>query len=200
MTQRMQDLAAEIVRLQGELDREIEQRRKTLGWSLHEGLIAFEHGVVFEQRKLRQTMSGFLSRTSIWVALTWPVIYSLIIPFVILDAWVSAYQAICFPIYRIAPVRRGDYIQFDREHLAYLNPVEALNCAFCSYVNGLVGYVREVGARTEQYWCPIKHALKIPDPHQRYYQFVEFGDAEGYRARLDQFRQALRAEAEAANP
>jgi len=57
---------------------------------------------------------------------------------------------------------------------------------------GVFAFVREVGSRTEQYWCPIKHALRVSDPHRRYYEFLEYGDAEGYRARLEAFRTALR--------
>ena len=57
----------------------------------------------------------------------------------------------------------------------------------------------EIGSRTEQYWCPIKHALKISDPHRRYYDFLEFSDAEGYRARLEEFRKRLREEPPAGN-
>jgi hypothetical protein len=41
---------------------------------------------------------------------------------------------------------------FDRTHLAYLNLVEKINCAYCSYGNGLAAYLREIAARTEQYW------------------------------------------------
>jgi hypothetical protein len=113
---------------------------------------------------------------------------------------VSLYQAVCFRAYGIPRVRRGDYIVFDRQHLAYLNAIEVLNCLFCGYANGLVAYVREVSSRTEQYWCPIKHALRISDPHRRYRQFVEYGDAEGYRERLAAFREALRTENLAPDP
>ncbi|RYE40873.1 MAG: hypothetical protein EOP21_09245, partial [Hyphomicrobiales bacterium] len=112
--------------------------------------------------------------------------------------WATMYQAICFRAYRIPPVRRADHIFQDRNQLAYLNWVEALNCRYCGYANGVIGYIREIAGRTEQYWCPIKHALKISDPHHRYYHFLEYGDAEGYGARLEQFRQALRDEYEAA--
>uniref|UniRef100_UPI0035CB6B89 hypothetical protein n=1 Tax=uncultured Sphingomonas sp. TaxID=158754 RepID=UPI0035CB6B89 len=63
---------------------------------------------------------------------------------------------------------------------------------FCSYGNGLIGFVREVSGRTEQYWCPIKHALRVNDPLQRYYEFLEYGDADGYRTRLTEFRDRLR--------
>ena len=41
---------------------------------------------------------------------------------------------------------------------------------------------------------PIKHALKVSDPHRRYYEFLEYGDADGYRARLAEFRARLVAE------
>jgi hypothetical protein len=194
MTQRMKDLADEIVGLQGELDREIEQRRKALGWKLASQIGQFEYGIAARHRRLRLGLAKFLGRTTLGVVLTAPVIYSLIIPLLIVDAWVSAYQAICFRAYGVPRVRRRDYIAFDRGRLAYLNVIEALNCAFCAYANGLVAYVREVSSRTEQYWCPIKHAVKISDPHSRYYEFLEYGDAEGYRARLEEFRARLRTE------
>ena len=194
MTQRMQDLANEIVRLQGELDREIQARRKILGWHLRKGIVEFEHGVTIEHRRLRMGVTTFLARSPIGTILTAPVIYSVAIPLVFLDLWASLYQAICFRVYRIPRVRRSQYIVFDRNHLAYLNLIEAFNCVYCGYGNGVLAYVREIASRTEQYWCPIKHALKVKDPHQRYYEFLEYGDADGYRARLEQLRDRLRAE------
>jgi hypothetical protein len=41
------------------------------------------------------------------------------VPFLLLDFWVSLYQAVCFPIYGIDRVRRSDYIALDRKKLAY---------------------------------------------------------------------------------
>jgi hypothetical protein len=193
MTERMQGLVAEILRLQSELDGEIEKRRKALGWHLKADMVEFEQGIAAEHRRLRKSIVSFLAQSPPSVMLTAPLIYSLIIPFAIIDAWASLYQAICFRAYRIPRVHRVDYIVFDRQHLAYLNWIEALNCLYCGYANGVIGYVREIGSRTEQYWCPIKHALRVADPHQRYYQFLEYGDADGYRARLEDFRERLRA-------
>lgn len=190
----MRELADQIIHLQAELDREIEKRRKALGVSIHDRLVRFEHGLTLEHRRLKLDVSTFLARSSPAVILTAPVIYSLIIPLLILDLWASVYQAICFRAYRIPRVDRSKYILFDRRHLSYLNWIEALNCAYCAYANGLVAYVREISSRTEQYWCPIKHALRASDPHHRYYQFLEYGDAEGYRARLIEFRERLREE------
>lgn len=124
--------------------------------------------------------------------MTAPIIYTLIIPIALLDLSVTFYQAVCFPLYGISKVRRRDYMVFDRHHLAYLNGIEKLNCTYCSYANGLIAYVREVAARTEQYWCPIKHAERISDAHDRYPEFVDFGDAEAYHGRARQLRDVLK--------
>jgi len=192
MTARMKELAGEIVRLQAELDREIEQRHRALGWSIKQRIIRFEEGIVAQQRQLRISVSGLLKQASPATILSAPVIYSMIIPLALLDLWASLFQMLCFRAYGIPRVRRADYIALDRGRLAYLNWIEALNCAYCGYGNGVIAYVREISSRTEQYWCPIKHAMRISDPHKRYYEFLEFGDAEGYRARLESFRDGLR--------
>lgn len=191
---RIEEIAAEIVRLQGELDREILRRRDTLGWRLHDGLVEFEHGVTMEHRRLKRSAAAFIASAPPATVLTAPVIYSLILPLALIDLWASTYQAICFRAYRLPRVQRRDYLAFDRQALAYLNWIERLNCWFCAYANGVAAYVREIASRTEQYWCPIKHALKITSPHKRYHAFVDYGDAEGYRDRLSRLRQELRAE------
>lgn len=85
------------------------------------------------------------------------------LPFVLIGPCIAAYQAICFPFYSITRVRWPDYIVLDRHHLGYLNSIEKLNCLWCGYANGLVGHIREIVARTQQYWCPIKHAHKLLD-------------------------------------
>jgi len=192
MTHRMEAIANEIVRLQAELDREIESRRRSFGVVLKGRFVEFERGLVIEHRKLRTGVARLLKRASLSTILTAPVIYSMIIPLVLLDLWTSIYQAICFRAYAIARVQRSDFIALDRGQLAYLNWIEALNCLYCGYGNGVIAYAREVASRTEQYWCPIKHAVRISSPHERYLSFLEYGDAEGYRARLYAFRQALR--------
>jgi hypothetical protein len=89
-------------------------------------------------------------------------------------------------------VPRRRYFAIDRHKLAYLNGIEKVNCTFCSYTNGLIAYVREVAARTEQYWCPIKHARAIPVPHSRYHLFFDYGDAARYRRDFGALRHGLR--------
>lgn len=195
MTDRMRELADNITQLHAELDREIERRRKELGWHAKAKFIEFERGIALQHKKLRRRIPRYLARAPIGNMLSTPVIYSLLLPLALLDLWATIFQQICFRIYRIPLVRRADYIAFDRRHLGYLNWIEAMNCDYCGYANGVIAYVREIGSRTEQYWCPIKHALRVEDPHMRYYEFLEYGDADGYRARLEQFRERLRGEA-----
>ena len=58
----------------------------------------------------------------------------------------------------------------------------------------MLAYATEIIARTEQYFCPIKHARKMMGRHARYVNFVEYGDAENYQAKLEQFRTDLEIE------
>ena len=109
-----------------------------------------------------------------------------------LDVWVTLYQWVCFPIYGIAQVPRRRYFVIDRHKLAYLNGIEKANCVYCGYANGVIAYVREIAARTEQYWCPIRHARAIPTPHTRYQLFFDYGDAKAYRHELPRLQRALR--------
>ena len=94
-------------------------------------------------------------------------------------------------------VRRADYVALDRHKLSYLNAIEKLNCLYCGYANGVIAYAREIASRTEQYWCPIKHARRIVGAHGRYHRFQEYGDAEGYQAHLRKMRLEFRREARA---
>jgi hypothetical protein len=143
-------------------------------------------------QRLRQSIPLYVLEGNLLSLLTAPVIYSLLVPLFLLDGWVTLYQVICFPIYGISRVPRRRYFALDRHRLAYLNGIEKLHCTFCSYANGLIAYVREVAARTEQYWCPIKHARTIPAPHGHYHLFFDYGDAKRYRRDLRWLRDARR--------
>jgi hypothetical protein len=122
-------------------------------------------------------------RNARWaVILSSPFIYACVIPFLLLDASVCVYQAVCFPIYGIPKVKRADYLVFDRARLAYLNTIEKIGCLYCSYANGLLAWITEVAARTEQSFCPIKHARPLIRIHSRYEKFLPYGDARAYRA------------------
>ncbi len=188
------ELTQKIAALQAEVDAEIARRNAALRIGLEHGRIAFEEELLRRHRELKTALSTYLLNANPLAVLTAPVIYALIVPFVLLDIFVTIYQAICFPAYGIPKVRRSDYFVFDRHHLAYLNAIEKLNCAYCSYVNCLIAYVREIAARTEQYWCPIKHARRVIGSHARYMKFEDYGDAENYRKQAAELRDELAKE------
>ena len=136
--------------------------------------------------------AGFRSKVS--GALSYavsPVIYSLAIPILAVDVWLTAYQWICFTVYGIPKVRRRDYIVLDRHRLQYLSRFDRLNCDYCAYANGVLAYAREIAARTEQYWCPIRNARQREAPHARYAKFLARDDSTDLPARRQRLREDL---------
>jgi hypothetical protein len=170
--------------LESELEAELAKRQANLRFGLEKGEALFEEEVLRRHRELKIRLSTYVLKAPPLVILTAPFIYALIIPFVLLDLFVTVYQFICFPVYGIPKVRRTNFLVFDRHHLAYLNILEKLNCAYCSYGNGLIAYVREIASRTEQYWRPIKHARRLVGAHARYAVFADYGDADGFKKSL----------------
>ena len=198
MTKRLDELLDRLREIEAAVQAEIEENRAEFRYRVEQGRVEFDAEVRRRHRELREGWLSFLSRTRLLVLITAPVIYSLIVPFVILDIFVSVYQAICFPVYGIPKVRRRDHIAIDRQHLAYLNGLQKLNCIYCGYCNGLIAFVREVAGRTESYWCPIKHARRLASPHAHYSSFADYGAGESlqsdWEAARDRIRKAPEAE------
>jgi hypothetical protein len=190
----LDDLMEKLRSVEAEIEVELARHREGLRYHLDNRRIVFEQEALRIQRAIKVKLSRYLRDANPKVALSAPVIYSLIVPIVLADLWVMAYQAICFPIYGIPKVRRRDYLVFDRHHLAYLNLLEKINCAYCSYCNNAIAFIREVAARTEVYWCPIKHARRVLGPHPHYQGFADFGDAEAFRAREARMKDGVKIE------
>ncbi len=180
----LNDLLARIQVLQEGVEEEYRKAREDL--QVKQAQLAEEF--LRQQKRYRIGLLRFLLRSNLLVILSAPIIYSGWIPFLLTDLFVTVYQMICFPVYRIPKVKRSDYLVFDRGDLPYLNLIEKFNCFYCSYGNGVAAYTREVAARTEQYWCPIKHARRIRAAHERYPNFFDHGDAEAFRQGLERLR------------
>jgi len=189
----IRQLAGSIRALERRLEVMLAKRRVELNYEVHDGIVHFEHVVIAKHRLLKARLLSYIFGARPAMILTAPAIYALIIPVLLLDLFVAIYQTVCFPVYGIPRVRRVDYMAFDREQLGYLNIIEKLNCAYCAYANGVFAYVREVGSRTEQYWCPIKHARRVLGAHARYGSFVDYGDGDAYRHELEQLRAEARS-------
>lgn len=188
MTTIEQDLSTRIRALEKELKSALENKEKAFEYRWAKGKAIFEESVLSRHRTHKQWLPTYLRQGRILAYVTAPIIYGGIIPFCLLDLFLITYQGICFPIYGVPKVRRADYFAFDRGNLRYLNLLERLNCLFCSYGNGLFAYATEIAARTEQHWCPIKHANRIRSPHSRYSHFFEYGDSQQYSQKIETVR------------
>ena len=186
------ELVAKIRVLAEAIERRVAEKRAEFHYSVEKNRIRFEKGIEAGHRLLRRGLWQQISQSPIAFILTAPIIYSLILPLALLDLFLAVYQATCFRVYGIPRVPRSDFIVIDRQHLAYLNALEKLNCIYCGYANGLIAFTREIASRTEEYWCPIKHSRPVAMPHSRYVYFVDFGDAEGFRQRREALREQVR--------
>ncbi len=194
MSDRITHIIDQIKQLEDELNLEFQQQQEKLRFTLNDKKVKFEHQIYQIHRKLKVSAWKWLFGLRAKNLITAPIIYSMIIPLLITDLCVSLYHADCFPIYKITKVQRSDYIAIDRHQLAYLNIFEKFHCIYCGYATGLIAYIQEIIARTEQYFCPIKHARKLINTHYRYRNFIAFGDADNYHQKLERNRQLLAKE------
>lgn len=191
MNDRIAHILAQMAGLEEELRAAVHEQESRMFFRINGKRVEFESSVKTAHRKLKTGLIRWLVTNRPQNLITGPIIYGMAIPLLMLDLFVTFYQWACFPIYGIAKVRRSDYLVYDRRHLGYLNFIEKFHCTYCEYANGLIAYLREIVARTEQYFCPIKHAHKILGTHARYNRFLDYGEAERYEAKLEEFRVAL---------
>ncbi len=188
MPNQIELLIEKIRELEAELEIALAKRAEELRLRILDGKIEYTKDILAAHRALKTGLPKYVLDSNPLKLLTLPFIYGIVPPLLLLDASISLYQSVCFPVYGIPKVNRKDYLVFDRTNLAYLNLIEKVHCAYCSYANGLLAYAREIAARTEQYWCPIKHAKRIKAAHSRYNRFIDYGDAKGYHNKLGELR------------
>ena len=184
----LDELSQRIKTLEKQLEAARDEKQRTIQFLWVKGKVKFEEAVLAEHRKLKSSLAGYVLDSTFLTILTAPVIYLGVVPFLMLDLFLVVYQSICFPIYGIPKAHRADYLIFDRGQLKYLNLVERINCIYCSYGNGVVAFAREISGRTEQHWCPIKHARRMRSFHSRYGHFMDYGDAGQYREHIEAVR------------
>ena len=191
MSNEIDGLLERLRQIEAELEQQFDARREAFRYQTKKKRAVFEASVTARHREIKIGVLRFLRSSPIQSILTAPFIYALVIPLALLDLSICLFQLVCFPTWGIARVRRSDYLVIDRQYLAYLNAIQKLNCVYCGYANGLIAFTQEVASRTEQFWCPIKHATRIKSAHGRYKHFLDYGDAEGFRDRQDEFRRDL---------
>jgi hypothetical protein len=167
MNEKINQLLSQMAALEDELRTAVHQQESRVFFQIKGKRVELEKATRDVRRKIKTGVLRWLVRDRPQNLLTGPLIYG------------------------IARVRRSDYLVFDRRHLAYLNAIEKFHCTYCEYGNGLMACMTEILARTEQYFCPIKHAHKILGTHTRYNRFLDYGEAGAYEAKLEEYRVAL---------
>lgn len=195
MNEKIRQIIGQIGKLEAELIVATEAAESRIGYRIEGKRVAFEQSFMEAHRRVRLGVFRWLLTVRPQNYLTMPLIYGMCAPMLLLDMCVTLYQMICFPVYRIARVKHADYMLFDHRQLQYLNFIEKAHCMYCSYAVGLLGYAQEITARTEQYFCPIKHARKVLGAHSRYKHFLDYGDADNFHDKLEKFRSELAREA-----
>ncbi|MCF7786855.1 MAG: DUF4769 domain-containing protein [Prosthecobacter sp.] len=191
MNEKLDTLLEKMHLLEKEILRELQKKELEFFYEVRQGRVRFTEEARARHQLLAKRFASYIRESRFMIILTTPVIWACFIPIALLDVAMIVYQAVCFPVYGIPKVKRRDYLKLDRRHLAYLNWAEKFNCEYCGYANGVLACATEIAARTEQYWCPIKHALRMKSMHSRYRHFFEYGDAEHYRKQIETVRRSF---------
>lgn len=193
MNDTVRQLLKQISTLETKLGAAIEEQESRVRYKIEGKRVVFENAIHEAHLKLKPKMNLLIWFFTVRPKnfLTMPIIYGMLVPLAVLDLCISLYQLTCFPIYGITRVKRANYILIDRQYLAYLNIIEKLDCMYCGYAVGMIAYSSEILARTEQYFCPIKHARKILGVHARYAHFLGYGEADDFHGKLEKFRSEL---------
>ena len=93
----MIQLAGSIRALERQLEVALAKRRIELNYEVRDGIVHFEHVVIAKHRLLKARLLSYIFGARPLMILTAPVIYSLIIPVVLLDLFVAVYQSGMLP-------------------------------------------------------------------------------------------------------
>jgi hypothetical protein len=181
----IQSLIDQFSQIKQKLEINVEEKRVQFNYQFDKNKVSFEKTLHNAHKQLKTGALRYLASANPLFIVSAPIIYAMIVPLVLLDIFAFLYQYVCFSIYKIKKIKRSDYIVIDRHKLGYLNIFQKINCVYCGYANGLLSYVSELASLTEKFWCPIKHASKVENPHDRYWNFIDYGDADGYVCHLD---------------
>lgn len=144
MLSKINDILKRMDELKSQLQTEYEALMERYDYEIQNRKIVFSEKAKKFQKGVRESVPHYLLSAEVRNILSAPFIYSMIVPAVVLDLFLTMFQYTAFPLYGIERVKRSDHIVFDRRYLGYLNWIQKVNCLYCSYVNGLFAYASEI--------------------------------------------------------
>ena len=106
MNSRVAKLLEEIRAREEELAEAVKTHEVAFLYRLDGTKVKFEKGVRASHRRLKVGLIRWLWDSELRNVASAPIIYLMVIPFLLLDLSITIYQLSCFPLYRIAKVRR----------------------------------------------------------------------------------------------
>ncbi|MFA6105380.1 MAG: hypothetical protein WC725_02150 [Patescibacteria group bacterium] len=185
MESEIKKILAKIEEMNEALKKEYARLAEQYGFSFNKKRVVFIEQFKLRNKSFKIPTWRYAIPQDIRHLLSLPFIYVMIFPLLILDFFLTIYNLVALPLYRIPRVKRKDHFVFDRKFLDYLNLIQKVNCLYCSYGNGLFSYGSEIAARTERYWCPIKAARRPPQSHNWYKDFADYGNPEEWKEKFN---------------
>lgn len=185
MNENIKSLLEKMSELNKQLAEKYEELAKKYGFARSGRKIVFLQKFRLRNRTFKIPVWKYVLPKNIRHLLSLPFIYTMVVPIILLDLFITLYQTVAFPLYRIPKVSRREFIVYDRQFLDYLNWIQKINCRYCTYANGLFAYAVEIAGRTERYWCPIKAAHKPKFHHGWYRDFADYGSPEEWNEKFN---------------
>ena len=85
--------------LEDQIESEVQRRRESLHADFENTRIRFEREVIAAQKRFKAGLLSYVWHSSLLTILTAPIIYAGIVPLLLMDLFVTVYQAVCFPVY-----------------------------------------------------------------------------------------------------
>ncbi|MFT4886632.1 MAG: hypothetical protein ACJAY7_000136 [Pseudohongiellaceae bacterium] len=140
MNQRIESLLDSMTQLEGKIFKELKRSEQRFLYRFIQSIVQLKRAA---DPSLKTASSKACYLTS---AINWGhtasiiFVFSMITPFVFLDFTFTLYQAFCFRLYQITPLKRAQHFIIDRQFLMNLNGVDKLNCMYCGYGKGVISY------------------------------------------------------------
>ena len=109
MNEQIRQILSQISRLEDDLQQLLSEQQEAFNYRLEGTKVFFEQNIRVAQQRLKTGIIKFLLDSQPRNVVSAPFIYSVFFPVLLLDMWLSLYQALCFPLYRMSKVKRSQY-------------------------------------------------------------------------------------------
>lgn len=140
MNQRIKSLLDSIIQLEDEIFKELKRSEQRFQYRFIQSIVQLKRAAD-PSLKTASSKASYLASAINWRHIaSISFAFSMVIPFVFLDLTFTLYQAFCFRLYQITPVKRAQHFIVDRQFLKNLNGADKLNCMYCGSDNGVISY------------------------------------------------------------